>query len=218
MLKGAHFCAYDIPLCPTTATCVPKQIITWDTAKLLYHKNIKKKDYFCDSFICFYLDDYKFDSAKGAWSYPDGALRVLRHFAGTITPDFSTYQDFPEAIKIYNTFRMRSFGYWLGTKGIPVINNVRWGTEESFSYCFEGIEKSSIVCIGTVGGSPREKANRLRFENGLLKLVDVLSPKTILVYGSSNYPCFSAVKEMGITVLPYKSQTAEAFERRDENV
>ncbi|MBQ0071515.1 MAG: DUF4417 domain-containing protein, partial [Spirochaetales bacterium] len=39
-----------------------------------------------------------------------------------ITPDFSTNQDFPEAIKIYATYRMRAFGYWLGREGIEVIN------------------------------------------------------------------------------------------------
>ncbi|MBQ0071809.1 MAG: DUF4417 domain-containing protein [Spirochaetales bacterium] len=53
------------------------------------------------------------------------ALKILRHFSGVITPDFSTNQDFPEAIKIYATYRMRAFGSWLGCEGIEVINNVR---------------------------------------------------------------------------------------------
>lgn len=35
--------------------------------------------------------------------------------------------------------RMRAYGYWLGKNGIPVINNIRWGTPETFEYCFEGI-------------------------------------------------------------------------------
>ena len=64
-------------------------------------------------------------------------MNIIKHFAGIITPDFSTYQDFPEAIKIHNTYRMRLYGYWLGKEGIAVINNVRWGTEETFDYCFE---------------------------------------------------------------------------------
>ena len=41
------------------------------------------------------------------------------------TPDFSTYQDFPEPLKVYNTYRMRAFGYWLTKNGIKVINNIR---------------------------------------------------------------------------------------------
>ena len=38
---------------------------------------------------------------------------------------------------------------------IAVINNVRWGTFETYDYCFEGISSESVVAIGTVGGSPR---------------------------------------------------------------
>ena len=69
-------------------------------------------------------------------------------------------------------------------------NNVRWGTSETYRYCFDGIDTDSIVAIGTVGGSPRKYIDRLRFEEGLAELVRVLRPHTIVVYGSANYPCF----------------------------
>lgn len=114
----------------------------------------KDNEFFCNAFVCWFIDDYKFDGPRGIWHDSAHVLKVLRHFAGAITPDFSTYQDFPEPLKIYNTYRMRAFGYWLGKNGIPVINNVRWGTPESWRYCFDGIPDNSIVCIGTVGGSP----------------------------------------------------------------
>lgn len=45
---------------------------------------------------------------------------------------------------------MLSFGRWISQFGIPVINNVRWGTEETWEYCFDGIPYNSIVAIGTV--------------------------------------------------------------------
>jgi hypothetical protein len=32
--------------------------------------------------------------------------------------------------------------YWCYTQKIPVINNARWGTEETWEYCFDGIEKT----------------------------------------------------------------------------
>ena len=112
---------------------------------------------------------------------------------------------------------MRVFGYWLGANGISVINNVRWGTPESYRYCFDGIDTNSVVSIGTVGGSPRKYADRYRFEKGLEELVRVLNPHTIIIYGSANYPCIEKLKERGITIIAFSSETAKAFERRSNN-
>ena len=213
MCEGAKFGAYDIPYCPTTAKYLPNAIITWEEAKLIYRKKKaqKRDNFFVDAFVCWYIDDYKFDGLNGIWRNSSSALDILRHFAGAITPDFSTYQDFPESIKIYNTYRMRTFGYWLGINGIEVINNVRWGTQESFRYCFEGVPSKSIISISTCGGSPRKFENRNRFEYGLERLVEQLQPQTILVYGSANYACFDKLLNNGIQIIAYPSQMARAF-------
>ena len=216
MCEGATFSRNDIPLCPTTAESIPKRIIDWVEAKHLYKKAIVRKDYdfYCDAFVCFYLDDYKFDGPRGIWHDSNFALSVLQHFAGVITPDFSTYQDFPDPIKRFNTYRMRAYGYWLSKNGIKVINNVRWGTDETWCYCYDGIPHNSIIAIGTSGGSPRKLVDRKRFEDGLFELVRVLEPHTIIVYGSANYACFDKLRVQGIRVLQYPSHTASAFERR----
>ena len=216
MAKNAKFCAHDIPFCPTTAKSIPTDVITWEEAKAIYKTHIAKKDYDFkfNSFVCFYIDDYKFDGQKGIWYNYKQALKILRHFVGVITPDFSTYQDFPEPIKLYATYRMRLYGYWLGVNDIEVINNVRWGTSETFCYCFEGIPAGSIVAIGTVGGSPRKLVDRKRFEDGLLKMVEILTPHTIIVYGSANYECFEKLRKEGITIISFQSKTARVFTRR----
>lgn len=216
MCKGASFSNNDIPFCPTTAKTLPETIIPWDEAKHIYKKELSRndKDFHHNAFVCFYIDDYKFDGSRGIWHDCTHAIKVLRHFAGVITPDFSTYQDFPEPIKLYNTYRMRAFGYWLGCNGISVINNVRWGTSETWRYCWDGIPKHSIVCIGTVGGSPNKHIDRIRFETGLDELIRVCVPHTILVYGSANYPCFSNLIDKGISIISFPSHTALAFEGR----
>ncbi|MCR4929399.1 MAG: DUF4417 domain-containing protein [Lachnospiraceae bacterium] len=219
MAEGTKFGQHDIPFCPTTATELPKDQLTWDEAKSIYHKHIKQKnyDFYVNAFINWYTDDYKFDNSHGIWYESNKALEIIQHFAGIITPDFSTYQDFPIPIKLYATYRMRMFGYWAGNKGIRVINNVRWGTEETYSYCFEGIPDNSIVSIGTVGGGPRKLNNRERFEKGLYKMVEVLHPHTILVYGSANGECFYNLSKQGIKIVSYPSKTARDFERRKQH-
>lgn len=219
MLSGASFSENDIPVCPTTAKDPPHDIITWEEAKSIYKKHCVMEDleFVHDAFVCWYIDDYKFDGPHGIWYSYDFVLKIIRHFAGVITPDFSTYQDFPEPWKIYNTYRMRAFGYWFGKNGIHVINNVRWGTPETYKYCFDGIPQNSIVAIGTCGGSPRKCVDRRRFEEGLTELVNRLHPHTIVVYGSAKYECFDKLSEQDIKVVAFSSKTAKAFERRKHN-
>ena len=219
MCEGAHYSEYDIPICPTILTKLPKDMMTWEQAKSFHKKTKRKdKDYSCDAFVCFYTDDYKFDGVRTSiWLFPWMALRVLKHFKGIITPDFSTYQDFPYPLKIWNTFRMRAFGFWAGKQGLEVINNVRWGTPETYHYCFNGIEHNSVVAIGTVGGSPKKHVDRRRFESGLKEMINRLSPHTIIVYGSSNYPCFDELKEQGVNIITFKSVTAKYYEGRKKD-
>ena len=219
MTEEATFGKYDIPFCPNTSTEIPKDQVTWEEAKQIHRKHIacKEQDYFENVYINWYIDDYKFDSTQGIWHNYNFALKVIKHFAGIITPDFSTCQDFPYPIKIHAIYRMRTFGYWLGRQGVKVINNVRWGTAETYDYSFEGIPVGEIVSIGTVGGGPRKLVDRDRFETGLYKMVEVLKPHTILVYGSANGECFDLLRKKGIRIVSYQSTTARVYERRKQH-
>ena len=165
MCDGASYSSNDIPICPTTAEMLPAEIIPWDEAKHIYKNALARGDteFFYNAFVCWYIDDYKFDGPRGIWHDCAFALKVLRHFAGVI---------------------------------------------------WDGISDNSIVCIGTVGGSPRKLIDRKRFEEGLEELVRVRNPHTILVYGSASYPCFDKLIDHGIKVISYPSRTASAFERR----
>ena len=214
MVEGAQFTlGTDMPICPCTAKDNPENLISYDDAKHLHKTKIKSDpDYHVNAFVHFYIDDQKFDGPKSSiWSKPFASLEILRHFSGAITPDFSTNADFPDGIKRYNTYRMRAFGFWLGKEGIPIINNVRWGTEETWAYCFDGIPYNSTVAIGTVASGIHLLRNRPLFESGLFKLVELLHPHTIIVYGSANYECFRILTDMGIRILSFPSKTSLAF-------
>ena len=133
MVRGAKFSANDIPICPTIVKNIPEYLISCAQAKTIYNKckRAGDKNFFENVFVHFYIDDYKFDGKSGIWFDYKKSAEIFQHFAGIITPDFSTYADFPEPLKIYNTYRMRAFGYWYGE--ILVINNVRWGTRLKLS-------------------------------------------------------------------------------------
>ena len=215
MLKGALFSPNDIPFCPTTAAYIPDSLVSYAEAKTIYNKmppneRLEHKE---SAFVHFWIDDQKFDgNLKGIWQDPDEALKIIKIFSGMITPDFSTYSDFPRPIILYNTYRMRAFGYWAGTQDVPVINNVRWGTKDTWSFCWDGIPQNSVVAIGTVASGLREPVNRLIFEEGLEEMIKTLRPHSVLVYGSSNNECFEKLRVRGIYVKTISSRMNQVFE------
>ena len=218
MLEGAELHPdTDLPLCPTTAQDVPTALISWREAKHIHRKEMLRRNsrYHCDAFIHFYYDDRYFDGKLSSiWTFPKKALRVIRHFGGIIAPDFSTYADFPDPLKRWQFYRMNAFGFWIGQQGIPVIANGRWGTPETWSYCFSGLRCGDMVAIGTVASGLRSPGNRDQFEVGLQELVERVHPSTIIIYGSANYDCLRALEQQGIRIVAFTGDTCRAFERR----
>ena len=191
MVEGAKFYPpFDIPECPCTAKNIP--------INLIYYNDMEENRSYL-GFVHFYMDDYKFESV---WNHPQAALKKFKRCDGVITPDFSTYQDMPIALKIYNTYRMRAIGYWLGKNGVQVINNVRWGTPETYKFCFDGIPRNSIVCTSTVGCLD-DKHDEERFVEGLAKMIEVLNPSHILMYGKKGRKFFDKYIEQGLSVTFY---------------
>ena len=213
LVEDAIFDKNGIPFCPTILGSCPKQIVTWPQAKSIYYQEIRNGNacFFSDAFVCFYIDDYKFDSKGGLWFSPDKAINILKHFRGIITPDFSTYSDFPKPLCLWNTYRMRAFGYYCGKKGLEVVNNVRGRTEDDFDYCFSGIETNSVIAIGTVGSGLKLIENREGFNCWIKEMVRILMPRTILVYGSSKYPIFEELSKAGIEIVSYEGETDHRF-------
>ena len=215
MVQEANFTENDIPI-SSPSTTIPQNVIGWDDAKAIYKKLILKDGNFSyPAFIHFYIDDQKFDGKTNSiWLYPKRALKIIKHFAGIISPDFSTYYDFPKYIKGFNIYRMRAFDCYMEFESVPYIHNVRWGTEETWDYCFDGIPKGSTVAIGTVASGLRKKENRRLFEEGFRKMIAILQPKTIIIYGSENYPVIQEAKDKGILIISFESKTSLAFKQR----
>ena len=65
-------------------------------------------------------------------------------------------------------------------KGIPVIPSLVWGGPESFWYCFDGIESSSIVAVSTLG----MRTEKDLFMNGYREMLRHISPETVICYGA----------------------------------
>ncbi len=207
MMDGATFEGkYDFPVCYASinANNLPDKLIAYDLTK-------SSVEY--SSCVHFYIDDQKFDGPQGIWRNPQKAIERLKKFDYVISPDFSTNLDFPEALKIYNFYRIRAFSYYMLKEGINVINNVRWSTPESYDYCFDGIPKHSVVAIGTIGCIKQKKYWKL-YQEGLDEMIKRIEPSAILVYGSAPDHFFKKHKDNGIIIKEIPSQTSLAFKKR----
>ena len=137
--------------------------------------------------VSFYEHDIKF---KTILTSTDKYISELNDFPAIISPDCSLYRDMPFVLQITNTYMNRAIGVYLYANGFYVIPNVRWGDERTYTTCeisekiaFLGVDRNSIVSIGTYG-CIRGKENKYHFKAGLEAMLDELTPKVVLVYGS----------------------------------
>lgn len=167
----------------------------------------------------FYVYDYIFDGTYGVWNslirgieFKKGFnLDKLKHFDYIIVPDYSLNGDMPLPFQIWNVYRSRVVAHALQDLGYKVIINVRWSYEESFEFCFEGIEKGSIVAVGSYGCS-KNPADKNMFNKGLKELISRVNPQKIIIYGSLTESAEFILKKQHQDYIVFQSDTAIAME------
>ncbi|MBQ9552564.1 MAG: DUF4417 domain-containing protein [Clostridia bacterium] len=153
---------------------VKKQPIKLDSVALLGYDKLSEDE--TEKIVHSFLDDNKFGSIYNA---TEEKVETLKRFKAVLTPDFSMYTEMPTALQLYNCFRNRWVGAFLQSKGVRVIPTVRWGDLESFNYCFDGVEKGSIVAVSTVG----LKSDKANFMLGYNEMLRRIHPEAVICYG-----------------------------------
>ena len=69
----------------------------------------------------------------------------------------------PLWLQLSNVTKNRWVGAYWQSKGLTVIPTISWGTASSFKFCFDGVEKNSIVAVGMIGS---KKDNHFGFISG----------------------------------------------------
>ena len=149
---------------------VPDELIGFNYAKTSKNKDVG---------IHFYIDDYQFERI---WNYPEKYISVLSEYECILSPDFSLYMDMPMPMKIWNIYRSRQIGAFYQSLGIKVIPTLSWAEPETFCFCFQGVEKGSVVSVSTVGVKNSESAMQI-WSDGMTEAIRQLEPSVILEYG-----------------------------------
>ena len=121
---------------------------------------------------------------------PEPYVKELKRFQAFVSPDASIFWDAPLAAQIVNKYRNNAIGYYMQSRGVYVIPNVRWGDERTYTtdflpepIAFMGFEREGIVSIGSYG-VVRTRPEKYYFRAGLEAMLDWLAPRIVLVYGS----------------------------------
>lgn len=141
--------------------------------------------------VHFFLHDYRFECV---YENADILYEKLKQYKYLLTPDFSLYMDMPIALQINSVFKNRWCGAYWQNKGKIVIPTVSWSDERSFEFCFDGIERGSVVAISTHGNRNVKE----EFMKGYYELLKKINPCCIICYGKP----FAEMKG-NIIVVPY---------------
>ena len=169
---------YQIPMMKA-CRFVPEGLIEFSAVKSAVEKG--RAGEFANG-VHFFIDDYRFERI---WNEPKSNIELLKPFACTLTPDFSLYLDMPMAMKIWNVYRSRLIGQMMQDAGLEVIPTLQWAEEETFKFCFDGIEPGGVVAVSTVGvAKDRSGEAQDIWRAGMDAAIEILQPETVLCYGS----------------------------------
>ena len=158
---------------------IRKNELDLSTVNLISFTDIKTND--VDDNKCkgvhFYIDDYRME---GLYYNPSKSLQRLRQYKFLISPDYSLYKDMPKAVQLFNVFKSRWCGAYWQSNGLTVIPNVGWGDSSTFEFCFDGIEKGSIVAVGTIGC----KRSKIAFMRGYNEMLKRIEPQAVICFGN----------------------------------
>lgn len=127
--------------------------------------------------VHFFVDDYRF---SGIYNNPERTLDKYSQYDFLLTPDFSTYSDMNLWRQLESVAKNCWIGaYWQGF-GLTVIPTISWSDIESFSFCFDGVEKYSVVAVGMIGCKHEKKA----FLKGYDIMLERIEPEAIICLGS----------------------------------
>ena len=199
LVENADFDGYiELPVIKTSDK-LPEKVVT-------FSKAMSKSWSDFDRWVVFYEHDKEFERL---WNDPKQYLDKLKKFKGVISPDFSLYRNMPLVMQMWNTYRGRAVACWLQNNGVEIIPNLRFGDERTFSFCFDGIEENKTVAVGTHGCIKR-KEDKIFFKIGLARMVQRLSPKIIIVYGSAPDNIFKPYRDMGIKIIAFESEFSKS--------
>jgi hypothetical protein len=126
----------------------------------------------------FYTEDHRFEDA---YRNPESFAEFLQQLDPTavLTPDFSTYAEWPTVLSLYSLYRSRWCGrFWqeLGFNIIPSLQNLRT-KEDTITYVLETLPDSPVLALQC------RKSDIEGLIDYIKMVVSVCKPQVLVLYG-----------------------------------
>ena len=157
---------------------IEKKSLDLDSIELISCADISSKDTNnLQKGIHHFVDDYRFE---GLYSHPYRCINTYSKYRFALTPDYSLYSEMNLWRQIESVGKSRWVGANWQKHGITVIATVSWGQPSSYSFCFDGIEKHSIVAVGMIGC----KQSRPSYMRGYYAMLEAIEPEAVICLGT----------------------------------
>lgn len=108
--------------------------------------------------------------------------------------DFSVHSDMPIVKQKSQMNDNLSLSFYYGKQGVKVIPNIRYGVDELADEFLLAIPQNTLIAIGT-HGFIKETYQKAEWYCFLEKVIDVLHPTGIIVYGTLNGKVFDRFRD-----------------------
>ena len=158
---------------------IERQFIELNDVALISYSDIRSNDNEINKKkgVHFFIDDYRFE---GIYRNPERSLSRLSQYRFLLTPDYSTYSDMNYWRQLESVANSRWVGAYWQDEGQRVVPTISWSTPESYEFCFDGVEKHSIVAIGMIGC----KRSKREFLSGYTEMLNRIEPSSIICFGA----------------------------------
>lgn len=157
---------------------IKKQQLDINNLELISCSDVSKKDdKNLHKGVHFFVDDFRFETI---YNHPEKALERYGKYSFLLTPDYSLYAEMDPWRQIESVGKARWVGAKWQSRGKTVIPTVSWGLARSFEFCFDGIQKNSIVAVGMIGC----KRNKSDFLKGYYQMLTKIEPEAIICLGN----------------------------------
>lgn len=131
--------------------------------------------------VHFFVDDYRFESV---WKRPDNYAGAMKRAPLILSPDFSVYADWPQAMQLWQIYRARWLCRQLHELGVSIVPSVTWGDRTTYAFAYLGLPTGATVAISTIGRA-RHSSD---FDAGFCELVDRIRPQMVIAIGERRLP------------------------------
>ena len=186
---------YGFPIIPREFCYgrVPGDLAQWDQ-----RSQVKDPAHTAMSFYC------KDEHFQPVLSNPIAYVEKMRRYECVIGMDCSPFDNMPPWIADHQIGLNLAIDYHFGKRGLKIIPNVRISNSPGSEESLQAYPKKTLISIGT-NGFTRELANRDIFMSQVSKIVDVLEPIGIIVYGPAADDIFVNPKFKGIPIHQFDS-------------